>query len=313
MQEIQGYRLITDFTTEGAGFSKWAFAEKKGHEFFIKEFMSPRYPLENRGLSEELMSKKRKQCEDFEQVKLKLYGELKQCRTGNIMYIFEFFRDGSRYYAVTDKIEGSGLQVEDIAYLSIEKKLIIMRALMYSYSVLHSHHIVHADVRPENILIKETASGYYTTKIIDFDASYLEEDAPEEIFGDMVYFAPESRLRTMGEDVPLTTKVDIFALGILLHRYWTGQLPQPGGDCDYAFEAVLDGKELILDKTIPIEIGMIIQMMLQKEAENRPTAAEVLRLIDKYCKDVIKSGTHDATSRNKKKGSSELTVPTELG
>lgn len=316
VQEIHGYRLIGDFTTTDAGFCKWAFAKRNRHEFFIKEFISPRYPSESHGLDETVVAVKRKQCEEFFQTKKVFYEQLKRCRTGNIMWICDFFRDGSKYYAVTDKVYGKIISADEICYLSNEKKLIIIRALLHSFSVLHAHHIVHADVRPENILIKETVSGYYTPKIIDFDASYFEEEPPEEIFGDMVYLAPESRLQMMEVEVPLTTKVDIFSLGILLHLYWTGQLPGTGTGYDYAFEVVLDDKELILSNNLPGGLKTIIQRMLQKQAEYRPSAEEILCRIDALCKDVIPEKSDD-TRRGaypkERSGRSVLRVPSDLG
>ncbi|NJK84070.1 MAG: serine/threonine protein kinase, partial [Saprospiraceae bacterium] len=43
---IKGYRIVKDFSTAGGGLSKWSFAEREGKEYFIKEFLSPKYPTD---------------------------------------------------------------------------------------------------------------------------------------------------------------------------------------------------------------------------------------------------------------------------
>ena len=45
-QVINGYRILQDFSTARGGLSKWTFAEKAGKEYFIKEFLSPTYPVD---------------------------------------------------------------------------------------------------------------------------------------------------------------------------------------------------------------------------------------------------------------------------
>ena len=78
------------------------------------------------------------------------------------------------------------------------------------------------------------------------------------------------------EDVDLSEKIDIFALGILFHQYWTGELPRMGSDYKYAFEAVLDGSEVQLSDSIPLELRTFISRMLSKDPAARPGADEIL-------------------------------------
>lgn len=274
---INGYRLLTEFTTDNAGFCRWAFAEKNGHTYFIKQFLSPKYPLDTQELTQKSRRKRLEQCDEFVARKLKLYSALKSIRTGNLVVIEDFFRQDSFYYIVTDKIDKSdNLSPVEISALSDEKKLLLIKSILYSVMVLHNAGIVHADIKPENILIKKTVAGYYTAKIIDFDASFFEEDGVEEILGDQVYLAPESRLKMMDESVLLTTKVDIFALGILFHQYWTGKLPYIAVEYDSVFEAVLEDSAVELDTSIPETLKTIISYMIEKEPSIRPTAKDVL-------------------------------------
>lgn len=277
MDTVNGYQIRKPFSSENAGFCRWAIGEKHGRAYFIKEFLSPKYPADDCGLSEKTIAKKRAECEKFYNRKAKLYQAIQQCRTGNVVIIQDFFREGSKYYAVTEQVKAENLSLSQIAALPENKKMTLIRAILYSFSVLHSKAIVHSDVKPDNILVKRTENNFYTGKIIDFDASFLETEAPEEIAGDQVYLAPETRRRMMEEPVSVTAKADIFALGILFHQYWCGELPGCPKEYDYLFEAVLDGAEVTLSEKLPESLREQIGRMLLENPERRPGAEQILR------------------------------------
>ncbi len=280
MQIINGYQMTKDFSAENAGFCKWGFAEKGGQAYFIKEFLSPKYPLDSSGLSPATIEKKKRQCEAFFAEKSRLYQAIESCRTGNVVTIENFFRDGTKYYIATQRVAPSEISMEQLARLDDEKKYVLTRSLLYSFAKLHSRSIVHADIKPDNILIKRTEAGFYTGKIIDFDSGFFEDSIPEEIQGDQIYLAPEVRLHMMEEEAKITTKIDIFALGILFHQYWSGRLPTILSDYDYVFESVLDDSPVFLDDSIPKLMRKLIGKMLNKNPELRPSAAQILKVLD---------------------------------
>ncbi len=272
---INGYALIGEFTTADAGMCRWSFARKDNHEYFIKEFLSPKYPTDTEKLGPELTAIMRGHAEEFFRKKQEYYDKIRCCRTGNIMVPLEFFRSGSKYYEVTDKVSGRLLDVSEVAKLPDDQKLTLIKSLLYSMAQLHRQSIVHSDLKPENILIKATADGFCTAKIIDFDAGFFENDVPENIEGSQNYFSPETLLRINGQDVPVTTKADVFALGLLMHQYWCGSLPTIPDAHYYVFEAVLAGDPVRLNPEIPEELRTIIGQMLSRDAEQRPTAEAV--------------------------------------
>ena len=280
MHIINGYRMTTDFSAENAGFCKWGFAEKDGYGYFIKEFLAPKYPLDSHKLSPSMMEKKKKQCEQFYAEKVRLYKAIRSCRTGNVVAIENFFREGAKYYSVTQRIAPSEISLEQISRLDQTKKYVLIRSLLYSFAKLHSKSIIHADIKPDNILIKKTEAGFYTGKIIDFDSAFFEDSVPEEIQGDQIYLAPEVRLHMMEQEAPITTKIDIFALGILFHQYWSGKLPTMLSDYEYLFESVLDDSPIMLDDSIPPTMKRIIGRMLEKDPDSRPSAEQILKELD---------------------------------
>lgn len=280
--EINGYKLIDELKSDNSGYAKWGFATKKKKTYFIKEFLSPVYPVDDTELSADIISSKRAVCAEFEAQKNALYEKLEECNTGNIIIVEDFFRFGNKYYAVTEKVEHDSIDVEYISqkFNAFQKELLV-KVLSYNLSCLHEHGIVHGDIKPDNVLIKKTLGGY-TAKLIDFDSSYLETNPPsfEELQGDMVYFSPEAFLLIAMEEGIITHKADVFSLGLLFHQYYTGHLPAfDTSKYAYAFEAVLDEQELVIDSGIPPVIAGEISKMLNKHPARRPNLSEVFSAI----------------------------------
>ena len=73
MEVINGYRLLGELVNTNSGFARWGFAKKDGIVVFIKEFLSPVYPLDATVLSKEQILRKRGICNEFEAKKRKFY------------------------------------------------------------------------------------------------------------------------------------------------------------------------------------------------------------------------------------------------
>ena len=275
--EINGYQLKGEMTARNAGFSKWTPCVKDGHEFFIKEFLSPVYPVDASGLSERLVQRKRKTCDEYFARKSAFYDVLAQCRTGNNIVARDFFRSGSRYYLVTDWVNVASIGTDEVCMLSELKRMTLVRALLYSIASLHSANIVHADLKPDNLLLKQTKAGYITAKVIDFDAGFIEGDVPKDVQGDFVYLAPEVFLHMDDSDVPIGKAIDVFALGLIIHQYWTGSLPSIESKYHYTFESVLNGEEPVLDEGLPESLRRVILQALLSEPSERITVADMLK------------------------------------
>ena len=87
-------------------------------------------------------------------------------------------------------------------------------------ALAHSQHIVHRDVKPQNVLIDQEGSA----KVTDFGiARTLEEDgltADGRVLGTTDYVSPEQAL---GRRV--TGQSDLYSLGVVLYEMLTGEVP----------------------------------------------------------------------------------------
>ena len=281
---INGYTLKAELKNANSGFSKWGFATKNGKEYFIKELINPVYPIDKSIMSDELFQQRRTHCSQYETKFRNFFGLINKASRGNLVRITEFFRSGSRYYLITEKVEGKSPSMEYIASLDDEKKLLLLKTVAHCFYDLHSVGIVHSDVKPNNILVKATKNGNYVAKLIDFDSGFLKGDVLEnkELGGELTYLAPETFLAIYGEDVHPDEKADIFGLGLVFHEYYCGFLPYyDQNEYEYPYEAALDGGLLKPDtEMMPDDIANLITSMLDADPKKRPSAEEIIKILN---------------------------------
>ena len=278
--DINGYKIIDKLTTDNSGTAKWGFAEKNGETVFIKEFLTPVYPYDKNSFLPAMIKSMKSICENFEKSKNKLYNSLRECRNGGVISPIDFFRNKSKYYIVTPKVDMSSIKPESIAQLDLNSRLIVCRVIAYNMMSIHAQKIVHADIKPDNILIKRTITGTYTAKIIDFDSSFFETDLPEpdDLQCDTVYMSPECFLYMCEAVDSISVKSDIFSLGILFCHYITGAAPDFDTEkYTYLYAAVLDETDICIKADIPENLKSLLLRMLSKDPENRPTIEEVFQ------------------------------------
>ncbi len=255
--EVLGkYTVTRDFDSANGGQCQWGFGEDNKKEFFIKKFLNPVYPGEKAPGSDKGKQKKRAQCDKFAKKQRALIKALAGCGNGGLVVktieLFSHGNDfGKHYFKVTEKVDTSSLS-DEVHTLEIKKKLFVLLTAAGAVSILHRNGIIHLDLKPDNILIQEYG-GKLIAKVIDFDSSILEGESTEAetLVGDPVYYSPEfaRHIAAPVEEPPPTKKSDIFSLGLIFCKYWTGKLPTFPFNYNYAHEAVVEGEKLSVPNT----------------------------------------------------------------
>ena len=291
MEMLGRYEMITELSNKDAGSCMWCFAKYGGKEYFIKEFTIPKYPTEELQANPEKREKKRKKCEEFERKKAEMYQTINVNSDGNAVRVEEMFRVGAMYYVAMPRIKAEKLSEEDVSRLPEHIRRRLCAIIAHSLAGLHAGRFVHSDIKHTNIMFTHSRTSKLTAKLIDFDAGFFEYDPPthpEEICGDQVYFSPEALMAMEGVPIELTCKIDIFALGILFHWYYTGEIPKYDESMfESVGDAVLRGGNVEVSWDLPVELHQLFCKMLALKPEDRPAAEKVYEVLIKPLKPEI--------------------------
>ena len=274
---IATYVQDTPFTSANAGTAEWCFGHKDGRKFFIKRFLSPTYPSSDLGLDPDMTQAMAGVFHRFVSAKTQLYDRLRASREHGFLVVpEEVFTYQFHLVAVSEKVSGD-VKPGSIFKLHPWHRLSLMGSLNAALAAVHSAGVVHSDLKPENLMISKTANGRYSLRLIDFDGSFLEENPPtdeEDITGDMVYFAPETIVASLGRDVTLNRSIDLFALGIILHEFWAGTRPAFTLGNSVA-ECLLRKGEVTLDPHMPDSLQNLIRRLLSLNPADRPDCGQI--------------------------------------
>lgn len=273
---IGGYRCLTPMQTAGSGSARWCIAARGLDRYFLKEFLSPVHPVQEHTA---LGQRQLERCALFEKRKQRLYAAA-SCVIGDVLVpVIDFFRSGSHYYAVSEALPEGRLTAEKAAQWSMDDRRKLLFELALCLQRLHMQGIVHADLKPEHVLLIRQLDEW-RVQLIDLDSGFLMDEPPahkQEIEGDPAYLAPEVFLRMAGEDALLGSALDVFAFGLLIHQIWTGRLPDFDGErYHYLYEAALDGGKIRLD--LPEVWNPLVRRMLHADPLQRPSDAEIAAL-----------------------------------
>ena len=308
-EKIIGYDIDIS-TMKNSTCGTIGIAEKHGEKYFCKRFSDPVEPDRSKKMmSEAVADMNQKKFDLFVTRKKRVNTALREIsgRGGNIVCPLDEVIHDHHLMEFSEYVEGAVDEKQYsvvIAELPEEKKLLVLKIAVGALQTLHSRKIVHGDLQLANILLVKNDAGNYVSKIIDFDGAFFEDDVPlDSITGTPDYYSPELAVYSFTENPEdrrklthlMTTKSDIFTMGLILHEYLTGHKPEPDGlpsalqkvqDAGrfvYPWQVLLTrdkGKEpyqLKISREIKEKAYVaLISDMLCCDPEYRPSAAEVL-------------------------------------
>lgn len=185
----------------------------------------------------------------------------------NIVNVYDVGEDENLHYIVMELIEGITLKkyIEKKGKLAVREAVSIAIQVAQGIEAAHNNHIIHRDIKPQNIIISREGK----VKVTDFgiarasSANTINSNA----MGSVHYISPEQ-----ARGGYIDEKSDIYSLGISLFEMLTGKVPFEGDSTvqialAHIQEKMPDPRTYVED--LPISVVRIIEKCTQKKADRR--------------------------------------------
>ena len=185
----------------------------------------------------------------------------------NIVNVYDVAEDRGLYYIVMELVEGITLKdyIQKKGKLTPKEVIGITLQVCAGIEAAHSNHIIHRDVKPQNIIISKEGK----VKVTDFGIAKATSSntISTNVMGSVHYTSPEQARGGFSD-----AKSDIYSLGITMYEMITGKLPFDGDSTvsialKHLQEDILPPSEHVLD--IPYSLEQIILKCTQKSADRR--------------------------------------------
>jgi serine/threonine-protein kinase len=178
----------------------------------------------------------------------------------NILTIFEFGQEQEIHFIVTEYVEGETLR-KKLANGKLEPSVAVDIAAQIAKALVaaHSARIVHRDIKPDNIIIRNDN----LVKVLDFGIAKLSEGQSSSnivparttsvsisqagaVIGSAKYMSPEQ-----ARGLSVDRRSDLFSLGIVLYQMLAGKVPFNGQTANDVIAEILMSTPPSLDSLNP--------------------------------------------------------------
>lgn len=193
----------------------------------------------------------------------------------NIVSVYDVVDEGSIHYIVMELIEGITLKsyITKKGRLGSKEAIGIALQVAQGIAAAHDQHIVHRDIKPQNMIISRDGK----VKVADFGIAraITTQTIGATAVGSVHYISPEQARGGFSD-----SRTDIYSLGITMYEMVTGTVPFDGDNTVSIALAHLEQPitpPSRLNPEVPVSLERIIMKCTQKKPEKR--YADVYELI----------------------------------
>lgn len=188
----------------------------------------------------------------------------------NITTVFDYGEDDHRTYLVMELVQGLPLSaiIRDQGAMQPEAVRSILGQAALALGTAHEAGVVHRDVKPANILVREDG----LVKLTDFGIARAIDTIGHTRVGEMLgtpnYISPE---QAIGQQA--TGASDLYALGVVAHEMLTGKRPFDRGTPIATALCHVNEPPPPLGDEVPEDLRDVVASLLEKDPADRPDNA----------------------------------------
>ncbi|MBD5504776.1 MAG: Stk1 family PASTA domain-containing Ser/Thr kinase [Lachnospiraceae bacterium] len=185
----------------------------------------------------------------------------------NIVNVYDVGEEGGIHYIVMELVDGITLKkyIEKKARLSVKEAISIAIQVSMGIEAAHNNHIIHRDIKPQNIIISKEGK----VKVTDFGIAKAatSNTITSNVMGSVHYTSPEQARGGYSDE-----KSDIYSLGITMFEMLTGRVPFNGETTvaiaiKHIQEEMPSPRDYVSE--IPISVEQIVCKCCQKSPDRR--------------------------------------------
>lgn len=203
-------------------------------------------------------------CTEYE------YNTLVSLSHSYIIKLYDSFEDDESQYFVLEYCQNGTIRQKGV--LQFDQFVFYAKQILEAIAYCHSNQIAHRDIKPDNIFLDQ----YDHIKLADFGMAkqFENQKRSNEMCGSFKFFSPEM----VEEQEICPFKADIWALGITFFYMAVGSYPFKKKDTDDIRRAIIYGELDFGNHKVNPEVRYLINKMITKNPEARPTAEKLLKL-----------------------------------
>ena len=182
----------------------------------------------------------------------------------NIVSVYDVCEDNGRYFIVMELVEGITLK----EYINLNGRLTMDQALDFSMQIAsgleaaHEHHVIHRDIKPQNIIVSKNGN----LKVTDFGIAKAATSNTMSTagMGSVHYISPEQARGGYSDE-----RSDIYSMGITMYEMVTGRVPFEG-DTNVAIALMHIQNEIIPPRELYPDIYSSFEKIIMKATQKKP-------------------------------------------
>ena len=182
----------------------------------------------------------------------------------NVVNVYDVGEEQGIYYIVMELVEGITLKkyIEKKARLSYEEAVSIAIQVGMGIEAAHEKHIIHRDIKPQNIIISLAGK----VKVTDFGIAKAatSNTITSNVMGSVHYTSPEQARGGYSDE-----KSDIYSLGVTMFEMLTGRVPF-NGETTVAIAIKHIQEEMPSPREFVPEIPYSLEDIILKSCEKSP-------------------------------------------
>lgn len=190
----------------------------------------------------------------------------------NIVSVYDVIDEGKLHYIVMELIEGITLKsyIQKKGRLEIKETIGIAIQVAQGIAAAHEQHIIHRDIKPQNMIISKDGK----VKVADFGIARAvsAQTMTSSAMGSVHYISPEQARGGFSDE-----RSDIYSLGVTMYEMVTGRVPFEGDNTVAIALAHLEDAVVppsVYNPEIPVSLERIILTCMEKKPERRYRSAQ---------------------------------------